>query len=258
MKATQNFEVRVISLLKQEKRREKMALVLDGQLDWKFTDAIAGSEISWNHNIYDQNRRIKIFGYDMKINEIACFLSHRLVWEECVLSNKYFLVLEDDIQFVKGLGGHDVKTIINELIKTQGFNLFSRLGNSEIRSEKVKFFDIDHRFSLSRYKKDPLGAFAYVISPKVASNLLQNSKKIFTPVDDFMWRGWEHESEIYDVLPKIFFTEEEGNPSSIGDRKKPEINFLRKISREWFRYFDVKKKKMYEGTVFKKASGGRV
>lgn len=250
MKAEQNFEVRVISLRNQKKRRENMRLILKDKLDWEFCDAIAGGDISYNTDFYDKKRRVKVFGYDMKINEIACFLSHRSVWEECAISKKCFLVLEDDIQLVPDVKEMELHAVISKLINTQGDSLFVRLGNSEIRSEKLKIINLDEIHALTRYRKDPLGAFAYLISPKTAAALLDKSQRIFTPVDDFMWRGWEHGRQLFDVFPYLIFTQEEGNPSSIGSRVKPKINLFKKISREWFRFLDVKNKKHYENSVF--------
>lgn len=250
MLKNKNFEVRVISLPDQVQRREKMNNILKNIVDWRFVDAISGKEISHEIEFYDRNRRLKVFGYDMRINEIACFMSHRKTWEECALSDKNFLILEDDINIPLDADGGMVHGMINSISDAIGEKLLVRLGNSELRSEKAKVCDIDANYSIYRYHRDPLGAFAYLLSPDVARDLLASSLRVFTPVDDFMWRGWEHGCVMYDLAPHFFTTQEEGNPSTIGNRSKPKIALRKKIVREWYRFLDVKNKKKYEAHCF--------
>ncbi|MEG2280919.1 MAG: glycosyltransferase family 25 protein [Comamonas sp.] len=242
----QEFEVRVISLENQLERRARMNHLLDGVFSWEFFDAIAGKDISLETSFYDQARRLKIFGYDLRINEIACFLSHRALWEESIRLNKNILIMEDDISFsFKDDGEYTIKTL-NYLVKKLDYSLFVRLGNSQLRKDNLLIGPIDSNYHLCRFYRDPLGAFAYLISPEIAKQLIKYSKKIFTPVDDYMWRGWEHGCLLLDVAPNFIFTQEENNPSTIGDRKKPKISLQGKISREWFRFFDNKEKMKYE------------
>ncbi|WP_287914047.1 glycosyltransferase family 25 protein [Comamonas sp.] len=242
----QKFEVRVISLDNQLERRKRMSHILDGVFSWKFSDAIAGEDISLDIPFYDHSRRLNIFGYDLRINEIACFLSHRALWEESVRLGKNMLIMEDDISFsFQDKNEYTVK-ILNSLVEKLNDSLFVRLGNSQIRKDKILIEPVDLNYHLCRFHRDPLGAFAYLISPKIAQQLIENSQKVFTPVDDYMWRGWEHGCLLLDVAPNFVFTQEDDNPSTIGDRKKPKISLLSKISREWFRFFDNKEKIKYE------------
>ncbi|MBP9939867.1 MAG: glycosyltransferase family 25 protein [Comamonas sp.] len=242
----QEFEVRVISLENQLERRARMSHLLDGVFSWNFFDAIAGKDISLETSFYDQAQRLKIFGYDLRINEIACFLSHRALWEESVSLGKKMLVMEDDISFsFKDDCEYTIRTL-NYLVKKLDDSLFVRLGNSQVRKDNALIESIDSNYDLCRFYRDPLGAFAYLISPEVAKQLIEHSKKIFTPVDDYMWRGWEHGCLLLDVAPNFIFTQEDGNPSTIGDRKKPKISLMGKASREWFRFIDNKDKMKYE------------
>ena len=73
----QAFEVHVISLPHALQRRERMEKLLAQHFDWQFFEAIAGSSLSLDMDFYNQQQRLKIFGYDMQRNELACFLSHR-------------------------------------------------------------------------------------------------------------------------------------------------------------------------------------
>nr|WP_314704292.1 glycosyltransferase family 25 protein [uncultured Comamonas sp.] len=245
----QKFEVRVISLHNQLERRVLMAQRLDEVFAWQFFDAIAGSEISHETKFYDREKRLKIFGYDMRINEIACFMSHRKVWEQCAASQKNFLILEDDVKIALDPTEMKLKDVFDGLAEQLGRRGIIRLGNSGIRTEKKRIVDFNSIYSLYRYRRDPLGAFAYFLSPEVAKELLKYSSHVFTPVDDFLWRGWEHQCSLIDIAPNLFFTSDMENPSTIGDRSKPKIGFLQKMKREYFRAFDVFDRKIYEKKI---------
>lgn len=252
----QKFKINVISLVDQVDRRSKIQKLLHSNtIEWSFVDAISGKNIAaWLH-LYDQPRRLKALGYDMRNNEIACFLSHRMAWQNCVRDAMPYLVLEDDVKLAAPLHDIDhVVPVIHEICEYLGDELFIRLGNSHYSSKHVPLHRLGNGLDIVRFENDPLSAFAYLISPAVAQKLLKHSEKFFTPVDDFMWRGWEHGCRLLDMSDDIIFTSDEGNPSNIGDRSKPKIGILQKISREYYRFFDNKNKIVYERDVLKKIS----
>src|SRR6218665_3770091 len=126
----QNFEIRVISLVDQKDRRDKVSSILDAQpLRWRFMDAVSGKNISEYIRHYDRARRVKALGYEMKDNEIACFISHRKVWQECVEAQKPYLILEDDIKLSDSvLHAGEVVEFVNNLILDQAESVYVRLG----------------------------------------------------------------------------------------------------------------------------------
>ncbi len=237
---SKNFETRVISLVNQVDRRNKIISLLDGpNLNWSFYDAISGKDIDAYLGMYDKKRRLRDLGYDLRANEIACFISHRKVWEECVSKNVPFLILEDDVKISERASIFpEIFRVIDLIIKTVRKDfLFVRLGNTVDRKfQAVK--NIAESVDLVRYHRDPLGAFSYVLSPDVAKKLLRNSAQFSCPVDNYMWRGWEHGVCLFDLSPNLFFTSDIDTPSNIGDRSKPEISFLHKLRREYFRAFN--------------------
>ena len=117
--------------------------------------------------------------------------------------------------------------------------------------ESNKLIDINDTLQLVRYKTNPSSAFAYLISPDAAESLILHSEKFFTPVDDFMWRGWEHNCHIVDLKPDLIITNDIGNPSDIGDRKKPPITIRKKIRREINQSLERIKRKRYEKSAAK-------
>ena len=244
----QNFEIRVISLKNQLDRREKINNLFDNKnIRWSFFDAISGKDIQPFLRMYDRKKRLQTPGYDLRDNEIACFLSHRAVWQECLKENKSFLILEDDVSINTSLPRF--LDSINNIIETIAENnLFIRLGNT-FKKKYIKVHSINKNLNITRYYKDPYGGFGYLISPLIAKNLINNSNIFWTPVDDFLWRGWDHDSCLLDIWPSLISTSDIENPSSIGDRKKPKISLFKKIKREFFRAIENKQKNTYQKTI---------
>lgn len=256
-----DFKIQVVSLAHQHDRRAKMTQLLAGvDREWSFLDAISGKDIAPYAHLYDQEKRRKVLGYDMKPNEIACVLSHREIWKHCVRDNVPYLILEDDVKVAADLPDFNaVIPLAQSLCARMGDQLFVRLGNSRARGEKVPVCHLPDSRELVRYLEDPLSSFAYMVSPQVAARLIEGSEHFFMPVDNFMWRGWEHGCVMHEVFPQAIITSEEDNPSSIGDRSKPKIGLWQKVRREYYRFFDNKDKVLFERSVInqiKNKNGG--
>lgn len=252
----QNFDICVISLPDQHVRREKIRKIFAPHTAaWSFVDAIAGKDLSpshpaWTH--YHQSKRVGMVGYDMRPNEIACFLSHQKAWQRCVDNQTPTLILEDDIKIKEKLDFEEFIATTNQACTFLNANFIIRLGNTHYKTKNTILKKISESFSLARYQEDPQSAFAYLISPQTAAKLLRHSEKFFTPVDNFMWRGWEHSCHVLDIVPDLVYTSEEDNPSNIGDRSKPKISLVKKIRREILRPVLNRGKKFYELTALKK------
>lgn len=245
---SQSFEIYVISLKNQIDRREKIKKIFQDQsLAWSFFDAISGKEIAPYLHMYDRKKRLQTPGYDLRDNEIACFLSHRALWEECSKGTLPFLILEDDIKINENLGNFSaIENIINKITNTINPDFLLIRFGSLFKREFTKIKPIDENFCIVRYHRDPSTAMGYLISPYVAKKLVASSQKFFTAVDDFMWRGWENNCCFLDISPTLFFTEDSDTPSTIGDRSKPKLNIFKKIRREWFRSIDTYHRNSYE------------
>ena len=146
----QNFEIRVISLKNQLDRREKINNLFDNKnIRWSFFDAISGKDIQPFLRMYDRKKRLQTPGYDLRDNEIACFLSHRAVWQECLKENKSFLILEDDVSINTSLPRF--LDSINNIIETVAENnLFIRLGNT-FKKKYIKVHSINKNLNITRY-----------------------------------------------------------------------------------------------------------
>jgi glycosyl transferase family 25 len=244
----QDFNIVVISLEDQLQRREKMRAEMERLgLAWEFLAAIPGKSINHQHPHYDQAKRIRMLGYDMRVNEIACFLSHRKAWQQCVREDKNTLILEDDIQMpTEEAQLQTLKATIRSLCQDISQSFIIRLGNGQLSQRAYALTPLHESVQLMRFQTDPSSAFAYLLSPRIAQTLLEHSERFFTPVDDFMWRGWEHNYPMLDISPHLVHTRAEENPSTIGDRKKPPITFFKKIRRELNQALERRLRKKYE------------
>lgn len=246
------MEIRVISLSNQHQRREKMAAMLKEQaLPWKFFDAIPGNSIDKYRFLYDRKKRMRYPGHELTDNEIACFISHRSVWLECVESNTNFLIFEDDAYGItNGFGICDLQNLLLNIEYFLSDDILVRLGHGAYRKEFKKIKKINDNFSLVRYKKDPLCALAYVLTPNCAKKLIENSRSFYLPVDDFMWNGNESQCRVLDIDPVFFYTPIEGNPSTIGGRVKPKQKIIKKLKREFWRIFYRSKLNIFENKTY--------
>lgn len=178
---SQNFEIHVISLKNQTHRRKKIEAILEGQcLKWSFFDAIAGEDISNYLGMYNREKRLRNLGYDLRINEIACFISHRTLWEECARKGIPFLILEDDIKIKYYVGDFAQAAQIVHLIieKIKAEYLFVRLGNLFDRKFQI-LQKISDDFNIVRYQRDPSTAMGYIISPKLRRFWQRRAKSFF-------------------------------------------------------------------------------
>lgn len=249
----QSVEIRIISLKNQEVRRNSMRNIFSlSNYSWGFFDAISGENVDPYLIHYERGKRMKYPGHDMTRNEIACFISHREVWKQCVKSKKDFLVLEDDAYIIRN--GFDVSflgKLIDAIRNSIGEGALVRLGHGAQQKNYKRMDCLINDFQLVRYRRDPLCALAYFISPAVAEKLLNASEKFYLPVDDFMWNYNESHITVFDLEPVFFSAAVEGNPSTIGDRKKMKIKFLAKIKREFNRFLYVRKLRKIEWKIFK-------
>lgn len=247
------FQTRVISLPKQIERQRKMQeMLVKSDISWSFFDAISGQNLEgyWHH--YDRKKRMQFPGHDLKPNEIACFLSHREIWKECVDSGQNFLILEDDAFSVRrGAEINDIYEVYSNISEYLNKGFLVRVSNGERKNIFRPIKKVSEDVSLVRYLKDPLCTTAYFVSPLIAKKLITNSEKFFLPVDNFIWDYGLSGCMVLDLSKNFFEVPAEDIVSTIGERKKGHLNFFRKIKREFFRAIYMHKLRQSEAKVLK-------
>ena len=192
---------------------------------------------------YDRAKRLSRFGYDLSRSEIGCFLAHRSCWQECASSNRMMLVFESDIKVRDSV---DLTVLLGELVNCRRHYDMVRLHgifehNEFVRRELVQFKDSE--FQLDQCLGDPMGGGAYLITPKAALALLQQSMKIYQPLDVFIGATWLHRQRFRTVKPYPF---EVGQfESEIGERKRPKQSVFQRLSIEGHRFVDDLKRVLY-------------
>ncbi|HMN20863.1 MAG TPA: glycosyltransferase family 25 protein [Ottowia sp.] len=205
-------EVVVISLTRAAARRDGVAREL-GRLgiDFRFFDAVDGARLESLPAQYDRQRRLRQYGVDLSAGELGCFLSHRAVWQECVASQRDFLVLEDDFR-VAG----DLAAIVDGIAQVSEPWDFIRLsGDREQRRIAVPVRSLG-AFTVVEELSESLLTTGYVVNPRGAARLLRSSERFWMPVDNFMEMRYAHGIRSLSVLP--YPIEHLPLGSTIGDR----------------------------------------
>ncbi|UKA03969.1 glycosyltransferase family 25 protein [Photobacterium damselae] len=119
--------------------------------------------------------------------EVACFHSHIVLWERCVLENEPFFIFEDNIKVVA-----DIDLDFISQCSVYGLVSFA---------QRKEFDNITPHYRKNFYSR------AYIISPGAARKLLQTARKeaIYMPVDNFLSEWPLHKVRGY-CSPKAYFS----------------------------------------------------
>ena len=103
--------------------------------------------------------------------EVCCYLSHKIIWQLILESNKEALVLEDDA-FISS----DINMILESIkdIESDYINLETRARNKVISK---KHYRINDKYKLNYLYYGGTGAAGYVLRPSGADALLKNEEK---------------------------------------------------------------------------------
>lgn len=126
----------------------------------------------------------KIYGISLTFGSLACALSHYLIYKECSLSNKPFLIFEDDIIIDKNFD-HSLSLVLNDLLQQKYFDILY-LGYNEIPG----FVKNPLTTNLAKPSGLITGLYGYSISPNGAKKLLNHifplNKQIDSSISDNM------------------------------------------------------------------------
>jgi GR25 family glycosyltransferase involved in LPS biosynthesis len=173
------MQIRVVSLKRTPGRlkdfKQRNSQYLPGFVVF---DAVDGKDIEYpkltkmgfdtNKNWRDPNlKRTLTHG------EIGCFLSHWILWEECVKTNEPFLILEDDIEFTQPLPV--------DIDQQEGDLIYLAWSEQEPAG------------ATETHPCYPYWTSAYIIKPEAAKYLLKSSfRHEIIPVDEVLPRVTDH------------------------------------------------------------------
>ena len=222
----------VISLKSAAERQAASRKQLDKlDINWDFIDAVDGRLINDEISEYPRKKVNRLLGFEMTPSEIGCYLSHKEAWKKISGGTKLGLVFEDDFQlmdtFTKAIAFACDNEDKWEILRCQGLTNVPYV--TSVKNED---------FSIVENKADPLGATAYLLSPKVAKMLLEASNYIYEPLDHFIEHSQKHHCSIKALLP--YPVKASGVETTIPDRPYSErsVRGFRKLKRSFFRLID--------------------
>jgi glycosyl transferase, family 25 len=163
------MKVYVINLQQATERRgfqEKQMKQL--RLEHEFIDAVSTTDISkdvYNKHYFDWQRPLREV-------EVACYYSHRRVWQLIIDNNTPSLILEDD-----ALLSRHISKVLNALRKFNDADYIQLETRGRKKLISRKAVNITQGHQLHWLYLDRSGAAGYVLWPSGARKLLEHEKK---------------------------------------------------------------------------------
>ena len=160
------MQVIVISLPTAKERRSFQKRQLDGlELQHEILDAIGWQNVEEARGTLNTEQWERV----LMPTELACFLSHRQVWQKIAEGHQPTLVLEDDV--ILSSRTRDFLNAAKELKDVDHISLETRLRHKLLG----KHFKLNDEFNIARLYQDRTGAAAYILWPTGAKHLLQQA-----------------------------------------------------------------------------------
>lgn len=238
----------IINLKKSIRRRAACESKLAAfGLEAEFFEACDGASAEPHGFDYVDDRAFTVnTGRHVKAGEIACFASHKTLWQRCVQDQTPLLIMEDDFQLAPQFP--EALAAAAELVHEHGFIRLQ--SETRARSRVVRSFG---KFRLSLYSKVPHSMMCYALSPTAAEGLLAHSNTLSAPVDVFVKQFWLHRQAIYGLQPYTVTESELSSDSRIGFREKAERGLTLRILRQINRFLGALRGMIYSRSLHRTA-----
>jgi glycosyl transferase, family 25 len=207
------FFILIVSLARSG-RRERIAEALANQdVDFSFVDAIdarclADAEFA---RLYDDEAARLRYGRSMTRGEVACFLSHRLLWQAVVNKGESVVVLEDDALLDAEFFTKVLTWSEDTLAPMADIVLLGRSKLSRTGAARAYLFEplrracrIDGVRIGTPFKQWTSGAVGYWISPRGADLALAHSEgPVRALLDDWPWHRDDGGMVIKELRPYV-------------------------------------------------------
>lgn len=209
----ESIPVMIVSLARSG-RRERIAEVMSRHgVDFCFVDAIDAHRFEDGEleRLYDDSAARSRYGWSLSRGEVACFLSHRLLWQRVVSSGRSAIVLEDDALldpafFTKVLAWREDTLARMADVVLLGQSKLSRSQEArEYLYEPLKRSRcIDGMRIGTPFKQWTSGAVGYWISPQGAMLALSHTEgKVRALLDDWPWHRDDGGMSIKELRPYV-------------------------------------------------------
>jgi len=188
------WKIYIISVKECEERRTFVNIQKEKLENYGFSveivDAIYWQTIHVVEKMYELGIQ---FSYNLSQTQIACFLSHRMIWQKIVDSNEEFaIVMEDDMDLADFDLFLQVEKELTELESYDGLILWKHPEKIRSTIEKIS------KNLLKAYEQ--WGTCAYHLSSKICWELLSISN-LTKPIDNYFY------NDIFPNYNNIFMTE---------------------------------------------------
>lgn len=191
------MHIHVINLARSTERRAFMqAQLAPLGLPFSFFEASDARAPGFaQHNRHQEAVALRRTGQALSLGECGCFASHHRLWQRCVDTQQPLVVMEDDVVLCPSLG-----EALQDVARHIEARRFIRLcGLWDCPHDLVQALSGPRR--LVRYRKGPMGAQCYAISPAGAQSLLRHASTWVEPVDRYIDRFWLHGVQSYALHP---------------------------------------------------------
>ena len=225
------FPIMIVSLARSG-RRERIAEVMSRHgIDFLFIDAIDALRFESGElaRLYDDAAARSRYGRALTRGEVACFLSHRLLWQRVVSGGNSVIVLEDDALldpafFTKVLTWHeDTLTCMADVVLLGQSKLSRSREAREYLYEPLKrSIRVDGMHIGTPFKQWTSGAVGYWISPHGAKLALAHTEgPVRALLDDWPWHRDDGGMIIKELRPYVVWEAFESLASDLeGERSR--------------------------------------
>lgn len=194
--------------------------------------AVDGQSLSANQiaAVYWRNLHKPYYPFELRLGEIACFLSHRNAWQEIVDRGlDAALILEDDVDLVPGVFDAAFNLAV---AKVTGDPAYIQFGLRSLKGS-VQTLACDGDVSIVRPEIIPLRTTAQLVTREAAKILLQHTSVFDRPIDVFLQLHWLSGIHPVTVVPSglIDRTRDIGGTTIHSSKEISE-----RLMREWGRF----------------------
>ncbi|WP_100657582.1 glycosyltransferase family 25 protein [Alteromonas flava] len=226
----------VINLARSKTRMATISLQLTAlNIPFQRIEAVDGSALSSTlmNEVYAPNHP-EAYYKSMNKGEIACYLSHRSVWQRMVDENiQLAVVLEDDVQLNTTLA--DAISAIQEMPNDWDY---IKLAQHARKRPVLHHFQFN-QFDRVTYAKVPARTCAQAISLAGAKKLLAHSLPIIRPIDIDLQYWWEKDLRLFGLMPypATPSAEDSSDIEHVAKRKRAQQSKLQKLRNMWRFYW---------------------
>jgi glycosyl transferase family 25 len=196
----QSAQIYVISVNDAHQRRENVRAQLSGaSVRWEIIDAVRSDSTAVT-DLLERYRNSKKWHKPLQAGEIACYLSHRKVWQKMLDDQvERALILEDDFQLKMPID--EIVMLLHEfrsdydMVKLHGKPKHSRSIEECLHGREL--YGLHQAFSVTGI------TVAQWVCAKAIPRLMVKAEQIERPIDMDIKHFWEYPLTVYHLIPEV-------------------------------------------------------